>query len=247
VARIGFAAARACQLLTTIACGLTALATGCNECTPGTARCQGDVYRYCIDDGDGPFATARWMDTPCAVTCREVSGRSFCADARAPVPECAGDTEFLTCLDGAPTRCIAGYPVRQQICNAGTHCAVSAACGPICVTGDAPEPRCAQTRFCDGNDYVTCTCDFVLSRFSCGAGETCRTMGGGTQCTPPDRDARCGDPAQPSFGFCDGDTAVNCWYGYLVGATECAPVAHCDVLPTLRGAGCAIPVSTATR
>jgi len=202
------------------------------------------VLQTCNDDnGDGPFAGAQWENFPCAIACREVAGVAVCLPTRDPDPECAGGGDFMTCLDNAPTHCFGGYAFKETPCASPSHCAMSAACGgPICVTSDSPDPRCAQRKFCDGNDYVTCTCDYVSSRFSCGATETCRAMDGDVLCTPAEPDPRCSGAAQTRFGFCDGNVAYDCWYGYLVSASACAPPSHCDVLPTVNAAGCAYPI-----
>jgi hypothetical protein len=177
MARIGWRISRACQVLTIAMGGLAALAAGCDECTPGATRCHGDVFGWCTDDGDGPFNAAHWNEGSCPVACHAAGGFAACVDSRQPVPECAGDPDGGICFENAPSGCWDGYLTRGQSCGSTTHCVISSACGAICVGGDAPEPRCAQDFFCDGSDaVVSCLCGYVLYRFPCSSGHTCREM-----------------------------------------------------------------------
>jgi hypothetical protein len=229
------------QVLTIAVCGLVVLSTGCDECDQyGQTRCEGDVLQECIDDGDGPFANFRWQVRGCAVTCHAAAGRAACVDSRQPVPECADDPNGEICFEGAPSGCWDGYPQKGPACGSTTHCVMSAACGPVCVTGDAPDPRCAQDFFCESGDAVTsCICGHVAYRFPCSAGLSCQEMRGEAHCLSPAPDPRCGDPAQQSFSFCEGNTLNVCWFGYLSRVNDCAgsPSApgRCEMVGTPSG------------
>ncbi len=200
----------------------------CDDCDLNDSGCDGDALRHC--GNEGAFERAIWQDYPCAVTCREVGGKAACVYSREPVAECAGDPDSV-CFDGVPSTCFGGYPIAEHACTSGSHCVVSDSCGAICALGDSPEPRCTPTQqwFCDANDRVTCTCDFVLARFGCDATQTCRQMSGDVQCTPADTDPRCTSSTQATFSFCTGDVVNECWYGYLL-SYECSPPSHCDAV-----------------
>jgi hypothetical protein len=169
---------RSCQILTTFVFGFASLLVGCDECEVFQTECDGNTLRSCIpSSGDGPFATNHWGDYPCPVACRTIGNTPMCVSSVAPVPECAGG-DFKTCLDGAPTTCRSGYRFNDKPCEASTHCLVSDACGPICVTGDSPEPLCTQDYICDAGDLVQCVCGYFGRRIACEAPRTCRQPDG---------------------------------------------------------------------
>jgi hypothetical protein len=228
------------RLLLVAACAVVPLAAGCDQCEHyGQLRCQGDMLQECIDDGDGPFANFRWVPRGCAVTCRQSGGSAACVDSREPVPECAGDPEGGICFEGAPSGCWDGYLRKGQPCGSNTHCVASAACGPICVAGDAPEPRCTQEFFCDGDAVASCECGYLKYRFSCTVGLSCQEMRGEPHCLSPAPDPRCGDPTRPFFSFCEANVYVSCWYGYVSAVADCAtissPPGRCEPVNTPTG------------
>ena len=90
--RSGGTGARSCQILATLVWGLLVFSAGCNECSPGEIRCKGDVYGSCTADGDGPFATSRWVESTCPVACRVIAGLPACVGATEPVAACVGAT-----------------------------------------------------------------------------------------------------------------------------------------------------------
>ena len=221
-------------------CLLGALVTaGCDECgSYGQLRCRGDVLEECIDDGDGPFANFRWVVRGCEVTCHATEGKAGCVDSRQPIQQCEGATaDKGVCFEGRPSGCWDGYLIKGQACGSTTHCVESAECGPICVAGSAPEPRCAQERFCDGGDAIAlCKCGYVQYRFSCSTGLSCQDMRGQPVCLSAAPDPRCGDPTQQYFSFCEGNVLVGCWYGYLSSINDCAkissPAGRCEPTAT---------------
>jgi hypothetical protein len=230
---------RRCQIITAAVVCVVAL-NGCNDCDNGETACAGDALRYC--GADGAFERQIWLELSCPVTCHSAGGQAECVDSRDPVAECAGRLDrFLTCFENAETVCFDGYPSNiGQACPAPSHCVASATCGTACAIDDGPEPRCTpqQQKFCDGNDQVVCSCEFVLYRSSCGATETCLAMNDDTRCVPPETDPRCASSAQPTFGFCDGQVANECWYGYLVNSFECRPTSRCDSVTLAPQATC---------
>lgn len=237
---VGGVVQRSRRILATLLWGLVALVAGCDECSPGQTRCDGDVYGWCNDDGDGPFATARWVEAKCPVACRVIGKTATCVSAAEPVTECAGATRVV-CFEGVPTQCWGGYPVKQSPCGAPTHCAISPSCGAVCALDDTPEPRCSPIPFCDGGSVAHCSCDLVDRRVDCGAADLCREMGGQTVCiesTTPD--PRCGDPTVRTVGFCEAGVAVTCWYGFVTYRADCG-TSSCVV--TAGQAACTGPVS----
>ncbi len=234
--------ARSCQILATLVWGLLVFSAGCNECSPGEIRCKGDVYGACTADGDGPFATSRWVEATCPVACRVIAGLPTCVGATEPVAACVGATHQI-CFDGVPSLCMGGYPIHRTPCGAPTHCAVSPTCGAICAVDDAPDPRCSARPFCDGGRLNTCSCDLVVSRVDCGAADQCREMNGESVCTRSSTpDPRCGDPSQHESGFCADGTAFSCWFGFVAGAFNCG-TNRCIERPG-QYAACELPVST---
>lgn len=104
---------------------------GCDECEPGQTECDGNTLRTCVpDDGDGPFATKHWVESPCPVACLDIVVAG-CASSREPVPECMNGMPAI-CFDGQPTFCREGYPFPYASCGGGRQCVVSATDGPTC-------------------------------------------------------------------------------------------------------------------
>lgn len=229
MARNGRRIARNCQVLATLAVGLTAAFTiGCDDCDVGEVRCEGDVLRVCRDaNGDGPFATAYWEDSKCPLACLQFGSEAHCVDPLHPAAECGNTASTLRlCRDGYIWACWQGYAVPDTSCDFGTHCEQSTSCGAICVVGDAPDPRCSQKNFCDGSDAaVLCECDFVKRRSTCGNGSACQAVSGEAACTQSaTTDSRCGDPTQRTSGFCADGFAYGCWYGYVASSFDCKGV-----------------------
>jgi len=248
VRRFSGKVAFSCQILTTVACGLAVSSTGCNECTPGPATCDGNVRRWCEYDNQDPFTSATWHQETCGVACRQLAGEGTCVAAAAPVAECMDEApaSSLTCFAGEPVSCEDGYPIMYTTCDPGMHCAVSALCGPVCAVEDAPEARCAAGRrvFCDDDGtLVTCACEYVWRRDDCGSTLRCHEVGDEAACASPDLDPRCGDPTLDSSGFCDGNTAYTCWHGYSGSGLVCGDY-QCVIVSPKLGAGCSVPVST---
>jgi len=69
-----------CQVLVTaVACVVVLFTAGCgDECHPGQTRCEGAALQICDDEGDVPFAGARWVDESCAGTCHVDNGQAVC-------------------------------------------------------------------------------------------------------------------------------------------------------------------------
>ena len=237
MANIGGRIVRKCQILTALVCGSAALvAAGCDDCSPPESECDGDTLRVCTrPDGDGPFITAEWSETKCAVACRALGGETRCVNTAEPVTTCGRAAN--ACIDGVLTECWYGYTFPQPACATGTICVATPTCGAMCLADDVPEPRCTATTssICDGNSVATCTCGFVTARRDCGAG-FCQETGGGTRCTfSTAPDPLCGDPAQPSSGYCVDGIAHECWHGFVIFTYDCrsAPcVEHTGAAPT---------------
>jgi hypothetical protein len=179
------------------------------------------------------LSTRQWDSTGCTVACVMAEGHAQCVDSPAPIAECAGG-DGPTCYQGSTTYCVGGYPTSTQACDQGLHCVPSATCGTVCASADAPDARCGtapSSFFCDGDATLTaCTCGFPGPSYACAPG-VCHEMAGDSFCvasTTPD--PRCGDPAKPMGGFCDGQIARECWYGLLTASTDCGTTATCVIL-----------------
>jgi len=242
MAQAGRRISRSCQVLVTIGWGTTVLSAGCvrDECTPQEQRCDGAILMYCERDNFDPGYPAYWHRAPCSVACREAHGEAKCVSAPQPVPECANAARLI-CYGGAPSSCWDGYPVAFSGCDSGTHCVETEECGPTCTSQDNPDPRCAGRReYCDGDDTVICACGFEYRRVVCSVdGNLCHEVNDSARCTPPTQDARCGDPAQETSGFCADGWAYTCWYGYVTwdGGLPCGVDAMC-VERRVAGAFC---------
>jgi hypothetical protein len=215
----------------------------------GTSVCEGNTVKTCVESHDEIFANPPyWETSKCDVACATIAGSGTCVATASPVAACAHDGN--NCRDGGIIDCLGGYVLSSTSCELGLRCA-DTMCGPMCVRETVPEPRCNpnaaspppdSSSFCDGNEEVTCQCGFVLARDSCGAGQ-CKSIGSETQClSSSTTDPRCGDPAAESSGFCDGNVARSCWYGFVVGSADCG-TGQCIVDAQL-GAGCQYPVSS---
>jgi hypothetical protein len=206
-------------------CLLGALITaGCDDCSPPEAECDGDTLRVCSrPDGDGPFITASWSETKCDIACRQFGGEARCVHTTEPVATCGrSGLADDRCIDGVPADCWHGYAFPRSACGTGTVCVATPACGVMCLASDVPEPRCDTANwFCDGNSIATCTCGVVSGRRDCGAG-VCQQVGGEVACTFSSApDPRCGDPAQPSSGYCSDGIAHECWRGFVIFTYDC--------------------------
>jgi len=225
--------ARSCQILITALSGTASLLAGCNECSQGETRCDGNTYMSCEYDADADFEPIRWRRDTCPVACREVAGHASCVDTVTPVPECAGGDDDI-CVDDVPTGCLGGYPIHHSRCEGLTHCFAGTICGgdrgqrtAICAIDANAPPSCSGNPACYGGVLTSCDCGLVVAREDCGGVDFCRTVGGLTRCTATAApDPRCGDPTKSSSSFCDGNTAVGCGYGYTWSATDCASIMY---------------------
>jgi hypothetical protein len=174
-----------------------------------------------------------------------------CVEAAAPIAECAPPStssgtqwDGTACWNGKVTNCAQGYPFRSVDCAAGTSCLSGVNPGSHtaqaqCVNSTSPVPECMAPDTSSGTKWDGSTCwnggtAFCLdshpyNSLPCPAGTHCAT----SRCPQEpvyssacvlgsSPDGRC-PSGQDGGGFCDGDTAVACWCGYVVQRTSCPP------------------------
>jgi hypothetical protein len=211
----------------------------------GSSRAQ-----YCNWRGDEPGSHAKWYDEPCSVACIVTADHTaLCVDSATPVPECKNDGD--ACWNGGTTHCAGGYPTQSKPCDTGTQCVVATECGALCVMDPKPDSRCGPEKtsdgfypspgsLCDAGVLSACNCGYIMWRSDCGAPDLCRVVGGAANCvlssTP---DPRC-STAQEDSGYCDGNSASSCWWGYSTGSSDCG-AGTCTV--DSLGAGCSFSAS----
>jgi hypothetical protein len=235
-----------------VACCLILLSGCTSECREGESHCLSTTTaRDCVWVGGDVGGHAEWQTSKCNVACVNLQGYAACVLSATPIPECAGVGS--TCWNGSLTSCEGGYPTSKSSCGDGTSC-VQSSCGGLCVYNTQLDARCdpnqqpltpsdAPTTFCESGNAEGCSCGYVVKRVPCYANDRCRVMGGQAQCTlSPSPDPRCGDPSRPGSGFCDGNDAYSCWYGYTVAEGICPP-GSCFVDAQRGTAGCQLPVS----
>jgi hypothetical protein len=183
-----------------------------------------------------------------------------CVESDSPLAECAppntpnGTTwEGSACWNGKVTQCAQGYPSASAACDTGT----------LCFSGIDPANHYYETRCVESADSVVeCTPPDTSGGTSwdgstCWNGKLTFCLAGhpygsqpcpaGTHCVT----ARC--PEEPIFvsqciegstpdgrcpngdrgGFCDGDSAVDCFCGYVAKHTNCRPGA-CTTDPSVQ-------------
>jgi hypothetical protein len=228
---------------------LSALSGCVNECQAGTSVCEGNSLKTCVSQNNEIRSSRTyWETSKCDVACAIIEGSGTCVASAAPVPECAHDGDH--CRNGGISHCHGGYVISAFNCEDGLQCAETS-CGAMCVRETVAEPRCSpdpthtpplSSMFCDNNDVVSCQCGYVFARDACGASGQCKTINTEVQCvSSPTPDPRCGDPTRESFGFCDGNVAYSCWYGFVVGSAGCG-TGRC-VLDAQLGVSCQWPAS----
>ena len=183
------------------------------------STCTGDVLHTCLS-GD-PFDYE--ADVDCAArggTCESTcAGGASCIDpGRDPcdpetfVPVCAGADELTTCQFDCYTRTVECGEQFYQGSVVDTYCGTAydvyrgrpEAASDTCLPEGAP--TCVPSTFverCEGD--TTVTCDGLVRRIACPAGQECTLVDGNAGCAVPDSPA-----CTAGVISCEGDLLVGC-------------------------------------
>ncbi|MDI1436859.1 hypothetical protein [Polyangium sorediatum] len=145
-------------------------------CAHGATLCVENSALDC--DAKGRLLKESVCDVACVVGVSEVSKEplALCALSPDPEPACEGreQTGGVACVDGAMTRCQAGFAVTRLTQNEGA-CSPSEFCvetqsKPICALEPSPNPSCAGVEdfghVCVDGVTVFCLGGFVFERGS---------------------------------------------------------------------------------
>ena len=198
-------------------------------CTPGEAKCEGNVAMVCGGGGETPV---QWSHQDCGTGfCRKTEGvnpaLAVCSLGPDPDPACAiaASERFdplIHCAGSTLIGCQAGYRVEvldqcgsPELCKTFeqplTHaCVVSLDPAPACA---AVDDFWAARRVCDGDRELTCYQKYALRARDCGAG-LCYTpplssnlvaQPGPSCLLSHDADPRCGDMSLKLYTYPDGE------------------------------------------
>jgi hypothetical protein len=210
--------------------------SGCggDECTGGISRCNGNVLESCIESAGGVYLSTRACEPG---VCIPDGDNPFCALDRRPDERCARPNEAV--CDGASlVTCRSGFATAAFDCavgeSPGAMVVLTEGTSGACIDTTTPPARCVAEAErdpacpielehfsgCSGNDQVDCQYGYVIRRKACGAA-FCRQDFDAVCSVADAPDPACFHNARTS-SFCEGDTLVECEWGYRVSQKACS-------------------------
>lgn len=231
----GIVVAASLSGLASVSCAVLA-----DECTYDAHRCaDAHTLQICNGNHDAIGESFHWDTQSCADSGNAYcvtpeNGEPMCALEPDPNPACNPRQTTTACNDQGLVACHDGYRVQAQQCPDQCRPSPFGEACAICDDGTAvADPACSggARGTCEGAAPADCACGYRMPDLDpCPDGTTCvvgpRDGTVSILCAlSPSTDPMC-DPTYQD-AYCQGNTVVDCVYGYEVDRQSCGPDAHC--------------------